>query len=148
MCAGICYICLMEPTSFPNKIHHGRNVKRFREMLGIKQEALAAQLGDDWSQKKISLLEAKETIEPALLDELAQALKVPAEAIKNFSEEAAFNVINNTFHDFHDNAQASALNYQCSFNPIDKIVELYDQLLKSEREKVAMLERMLKERKD
>ena len=142
MCAGICYICLMEPTSFPNKIHHGRNVKRFREMLGIKQEALAAQLGDDWSQKKISLLEAKETIQPELLDELAQALKVPAEAIKNFSEEAAFNVINNTFNDH----SANNLNYQCSFNPIDKIVELYDQLLKSEREKVAMLERMLKER--
>lgn len=140
MCAGICYICLMEPTSFPNKIHHGRNVKRFREMLGIKQEALAGQLGDDWSQKKISLLEAKETIEPALLDELAQALKVPAEAIKNFSEEAAFNIISNTYHD-----NSASVHY--TFNPIDKIVELYDELLKSEREKVAMLERMLKERK-
>lgn len=27
------------------KIHEGRNVKRFREMLGIKQEALAFNLG-------------------------------------------------------------------------------------------------------
>lgn len=35
------------------KIHEGRNVKRFREMLGIKQEALAFELGDDWNQKKI-----------------------------------------------------------------------------------------------
>jgi len=26
-------------------IHQGRNVKRFREMLGIKQEALAFELG-------------------------------------------------------------------------------------------------------
>ncbi len=34
------------------KIHQGRNVKRFREMLGIKQEALALELGDDWNQKK------------------------------------------------------------------------------------------------
>lgn len=33
-------------------IHHGRNVKRFREMPGIKQEGLAYQLGDDWNQKK------------------------------------------------------------------------------------------------
>lgn len=24
----------------PNQIHQGRNVKRFREMLGLKQEAL------------------------------------------------------------------------------------------------------------
>lgn len=48
----------------PSKqIHQGRNVKRFREMLGIKQEALAYELGEDWNQKKISLLEQKEEIE-------------------------------------------------------------------------------------
>ncbi len=26
------------------KVHHGRNVKRFREMFGIKQEALAMEV--------------------------------------------------------------------------------------------------------
>jgi hypothetical protein len=46
----------MEPTDSPRKVHQGRNVKRFREMLGIKQEALADQRGGDWSQKKTSLL--------------------------------------------------------------------------------------------
>jgi transcriptional regulator with XRE-family HTH domain len=45
-----------------HKVHEGRNVKRFREMLGIKQEALAYELGDGWSQKKISLLEQKSQI--------------------------------------------------------------------------------------
>lgn len=44
------------------KIHQGRNVKRFREMLGIKQEALAYALGEDWNQKKVSLLEQKDAI--------------------------------------------------------------------------------------
>ena len=34
------------------KVHEGRNIKRFREMLGIKQDALAADLGDDWNQQK------------------------------------------------------------------------------------------------
>jgi len=29
------------------KIHQGRNIKRFREMLGIKQEMLAHELGED-----------------------------------------------------------------------------------------------------
>lgn len=42
-----------------HKIHQGRNIKRFREMLGIKQEVLAFDLGDHWTQKKISLLEKK-----------------------------------------------------------------------------------------
>ena len=50
-----------------HKIHQGRNVKRFREMLGIKQEALAFDIGGDWNQKKVSLLEQKEIIEDALL---------------------------------------------------------------------------------
>jgi hypothetical protein len=48
----------MQPTDKEN-IHQGRNVKRFREMLGIKQEALAYELGSDWNQNKISLLEQK-----------------------------------------------------------------------------------------
>src|SRR5215212_6352972 len=78
-------------------IHQGRNVKRFREMLGIKQEALALELGDDWNQRKISLLEQKEIIEPELLEQIATALKVPVEAIKNFDEEAAISFIGNTF---------------------------------------------------
>ena len=49
-------------------IHQGRNVKRFREMLGIKQEALAVELGDDWNQRKVSLLEQKEVIEDELVE--------------------------------------------------------------------------------
>lgn len=32
-------------------------------MLGIKQEAMVFELGDNWNQKKISLLEQTETIE-------------------------------------------------------------------------------------
>lgn len=120
-------------------IHQGRNVKRFREMLGIKQEALALELGEDWSQRKISLLEQKELIEPELLDQVAKALKVPAEAIRNFDEEAAINVIGNNYHDH----STSNVNYHCTFNPIDKIVELYDALVKSEKEKVEILQKML-----
>ena len=53
------------------KIHMGRNVKRFREMLGLKQEGLAYELGDDWSQKTISLIEQKEAIEDDLFEQLA-----------------------------------------------------------------------------
>ncbi|MEX2566890.1 MAG: helix-turn-helix transcriptional regulator [Cyclobacteriaceae bacterium] len=120
-------------------MHQGRNIKRFREMLGIKQESLAHELGEDWSQKKISLLEQKETVEAEILAQVSEILKIPVEAIQNFDEEQAINIISNTFHDFKDNAIASAMNYQCSFNPIDKIVQLYD-------EKIALYERMLKEK--
>jgi transcriptional regulator with XRE-family HTH domain len=116
-------------------IHQGRNVKRFREMLGIKQEALALELGDDWNQRKVSLLEQKAVIEQELLDQVAKVLKVPADAIKNFDEETAFNIIGNTYHD-----HAASVYY--NFNPIDKIIELYDKLLKEKDEKIALLEKL------
>ncbi len=121
------------------KIHQGRNIKRFREMQGIKQEALAYDLGDDWNQKKISMLEQKEEIDLTLLQKVSEVLKLPVEAFQNFDEEQAINIISNTFHDFKDNAVASAMNYQCDFNPIEKVVQLYD-------EKIALYERMLKEK--
>ncbi|WP_343693656.1 helix-turn-helix transcriptional regulator [Chitinophaga sp.] len=49
-------------TFIPQKAHHGRAVKRIREILHIKQDVLADALGI--SQQSISLLETKETIEP------------------------------------------------------------------------------------
>ena len=129
-------------TDTNDKIHQRRNVKRFREMLGIKQKALASELCDDWNQKKISLLEQKETIEPGLLEQVAKALKVPLEAIKNFDKEGIFNIIGNTYND-----SSASVNYQPTFNPIDKIVELYDALVKSEKEKVDMLQKLIDEGK-
>ena len=123
-------------------IHQGRNVKRFREMLGIKQEGLAFDLGDEWNQKKISQLEQKEEIDDKLLEQVAAFLKVPMEAIKNFDEEQAVNIISNTAS--FDNCQQPAFfNHYPSFNPIDKIVELYDLLVKSEKEKVDLMKEIL-----
>lgn len=95
------------------KIHHGRNIKRFREMMGIKQEALAHELGEDWSQKKVSLLEQKEEVEEELLRQVAEILKVPAEAVKNFSEEVAMQIFNNSFES-HENSTLNAINNYCS----------------------------------
>lgn len=123
-------------------IHQGRNIKRFREMLGIKQEALALELGEDWNQRKISLLEQKDVIEEDLLAQVAKVLKVPVEAIKNFDEESAIHNIQNNYDSAVVNA-GPTINYKCSFNPIDKIVELYEALVKSEKEKVELLQNLL-----
>jgi len=120
------------------KIHQGRNIKRFREMLGIKQEALAFDLGEDWNQKKISLLEQKDVVEETLLKKISDVLKIPVEAFQNFDEEQAINIISNTITN-HEGSTGIAYNFHPTFNPIDKVVELYD-------EKIALYERMLKEK--
>ncbi|MEO3402389.1 helix-turn-helix transcriptional regulator [Mucilaginibacter sp. CAU 1740] len=132
-------------TNESKNIHHGRNIKRFREMLGLKQEALAIELGDDWSQRRVSLLEAKETIEDEILAQIAAILRVPVEAIKNFDEEKAiYNIQNNYEGSNNQGAQSSYSTF--NFNPIDKLIELfeenkqlYERLLASEREKVELL---------
>lgn len=128
----------MSQFNTPNKkVHHGKNIKRFREILGIKQEALADELGDGWNQKKVSLLEQRETIETNILTQVAAILKIPVQAIENFDEEQAMNIISNTAS--FDNCQyPTFLNHQPTFNPIDKIVELYD-------EKIALYERLLQD---
>ena len=125
------------------KIHHGRNIKRFREMMGIKQEALAHELGADWSQKKISLLEQKEEVEDELLRQVAEILKVPAEAIKSFDEDQVVNIISNTFND-----QSNGYNYYPTFNinPLEKWLESLEEIKRLNEDKIALYERMLKEK--
>lgn len=131
----------MTYTDTPNhKVHQGRNVKRFREMLGIKQDVLAYELGDDWNQQKVSLLEQKETIDTPLLQQISAALKIPAEAIQNFDEEQAVNVISNTFGDHGIGYQR---NDNCSFNPLDKMVELYERMLQQQREMIDELKKLV-----
>jgi transcriptional regulator with XRE-family HTH domain len=119
-------------------IHQGRAIKRIREILGREQKDLASDLGV--TQQAISLLEAKETVDPKMLDDVAKALKVPVDAIKKFNEEAAISVVANTFSDFKDNAIASAMNYHPSFNPLDKVIELYERMIKERDELIAKLQ--------
>lgn len=129
-------------TTKPN--HIGRKISRIRELRNMKQEALAQAMGTN--QQAISILENSEVVEDEKLVEVAKALGVTVEAIKNFSEEAVFNIINNTFQDSSSNNN----NYLCTINPLDKIIslfeekeKLYERLLQAEKDKVAYLEKLL-----
>jgi transcriptional regulator with XRE-family HTH domain len=121
-------------------IHIGRKISRIRELRGMKQEALASLMGV--SQQAISKIEQSAEVEDLALEKIAQALGVTAEAIRGFTEEAVFNIISNTFHNSSTDSStliASSMNYQPTFNTVEKIVELYERLLASEREKVELL---------
>ncbi len=58
------------------------------------------------------------------LNEIAKALGVNADVIKNFSEQTAINIVSSTLHD-----NAGSVFYNRTFNPIDKIVELYERMI-------------------
>lgn len=125
-------------------IHEGRNVKRIREILGVKQDSLAFDLG--LSQQAISQLEQKEALDADMLERIAKVLKVPVDAIKNFDEQAAINIISTNFTS-HDHSTMNGVNYYPTFNPIDKVVELYERMLKDKNEMIDRLEALLKEKK-
>ncbi len=124
--------------------HIGRKIERIRELRQMKQDTLAAGLGI--SQQAVSKMEQSEEVDDEKLSKVATLLGVSVEAIRNFNEETAINNIN-TFND------SSAFNFQCHFNPLDKLIELveenkklYERLLKSEQEKSALLETLLKKK--
>ncbi|WP_456313832.1 hypothetical protein [Pseudomonas shirazensis] len=65
------------------------------------------------------------------------------EGIKNFSGEAVLNNIQNYYEGSVINS-GPVVNHNCSFNPLDKVVELYERLVLAEKEKVEYLEKLLK----
>jgi transcriptional regulator with XRE-family HTH domain len=122
-----------EPNPAP-KVHHGRNIKHLREMLGVKQEYIAQEM--QLTQQAVSKLEQKQVIEDELMHQVSRILDVPVDAIRNLDEDATTNFIK-TYYD-NQGEGLPANNYP--FNPIEKVVELYERLLSAEKEKVAMLE--------
>ncbi|WP_111309755.1 MULTISPECIES: helix-turn-helix domain-containing protein [Flavobacteriaceae] len=133
----------METATKPN--HIGRKISRIRELRGMKQETLAEELGI--SQQAVSKIEQSETIEDDKLEQIANVLGVTKEGIENFSDEAVFNIINNTYNNnSSDNSTliSSSVNYQPTFNTVEKIVELYERLVQAEKDKIEYLEKLLK----
>lgn len=131
------------------KKHFGRNISRIREMKGMKQETLAELLGI--SQQKMSVLENTADLDDAKLNDIAKALEVPTQAIKEYSDERMINYVNN----FYDNSSSQGNSFNqgmyATFNPLDKLVEayeenkkLYERLLQAEKEKLAYVEQFLK----
>ena len=142
----------MEKTSKPPSKHLGRKIRQMRELLGVRQEAVAEKIGV--SQQAISKMEQSEKVDDAMLERIAKALGVNPEAIKNLDEEATvYNIIQNNYEGSKNEVAPNFVkgnNNHFTFNPVDKWLEaieenkrLYEELLKSEREKVEMLQKLL-----
>ena len=129
------YLYTMSTASKPK--HIGRNISRIRELRGMKQEALAMAIGV--SQQTISNIENSEVVEEDKLILIAKELGVTPEAINNFTDEAVFNYFSN----FYDSSTGQVNHNNCTFNPLDKVVELYERLVQAEKDKVAYLEKLL-----
>ncbi|MDY9918231.1 MAG: helix-turn-helix transcriptional regulator [Proteiniphilum sp.] len=134
----------VEPTEKLNRRHIGRNVQRVRMYFGVKQEALAADLGI--SQPEVSKIEQQDEIEEGLLSQIADVLGVSPEVIRDFDAEKAIYNINNIRDNTFEQGSTSIAQFEQKdttiapqINPLEKVVELYERLLQSEREKIELL---------
>src|SRR5690606_21299927 len=115
------------------KIKQGEVVAKLRRMQGIKQEALGKMCPSNFSQQKISEFESQVVIEEPTLEELAEALGVTVEFIKNFNDDnAIYNIQHN--HDFKEHAVAHQ-NHQPIFNESPKLTILLEKLLEDDQTK-------------
>lgn len=135
----------MEKTNKMKKEHLGYNVKRIREILGVKQEDLAERL--QLSQQSVSKMENKINLDHQMLEKIANALNIPSDAIREFTDEDAVHIVSNTLLGQY----ATLYNNSTMDNPIERIVQLYEEkvalyerMLQSEKEKAALLEELLR----
>lgn len=130
----------METKTKRRTSHIGRKIGSIRKLRGLSQDEVAKGLGI--SKQAVSKIEQSETIEEERLKQVADVLGVTVDGIKSFNDEK---VLYNT-QNFYDTSSVtnSPINNGFEFtiinNPIEKIIELYETLLKVEREKVAILQ--------
>ena len=141
------------------RVHHGRNIRRTRIEKNMNQEGLSELV--HLSHPAVSKYEKMKVIDDEMLQRFARALNVPFDYLKTLEEDAQTVVFeNNTVNDseqytggakinigtvksYTEDTDSSNDNRVNNFNPIDKITELYERLLKEKDEKYAALERRL-----
>lgn len=121
----------------------GRKIGRIRELRGMKQSTMAIELGI--AQQNVSKLENRDEIGDKLLEKVANILGVKPQGIRNFKEGDLQEIV--TCMQTKEEKEMR-INYSPSFDPMEKIVTLYDEkvvllerLVKSEQEKIELLKR-------
>lgn len=141
-------------------VHQGENVRKLRGYEGMKQFDLADKMGV--TQQFVSKLERQPVIAREYMERIADALKVAPEVIENMEETPVSVVIENNTYDFESGSNnngvgsgyISEVNDNKVLHPIEKLLELtkenaslYERMMANEKEKAALLEKLLKEKK-
>ena len=118
---------------FTNKtsLKRGRKIERVRKLRGFTQSDLAEKLGV--SKQAISKLEQAENIGDEKLNEVAIALGVTFEGLRDFTEEKVLYNTNN----FYDNCGVTASNIVANVetlnNPLKETIEMFERQLQAAR---------------
>ena len=119
----------METITNTLTLHKGRKIERVRKLRGLTQAQLGERLGGI-SKQAISKIEQSEEIDDIRLKEVAEALDVTFEGLKNFNEEKVlYNTIN-----FYENSGVQATTISANVetvinNPLEKTFEFFEKQL-------------------
>lgn len=123
----------METANYTNMLHIGRKIERIRRLRGLTQTELGDVLGI--TKQAVSKMEQTEQIDDERLKNIAEALGVTEDGLKNFHEERVIYNTNNFYENCGVTSTAISGNTE-NFNnfPIEKTIELFEKLLEKERQ--------------
>lgn len=126
-------------------IHHGHNIKRIREARNIKQFTMADEM--KLSQQMLSKLENKRKIDDETLQKIADYLHIDLQDLKELEDYPTTIIFENNTNNIETNNGTTATgiaenNATANNDPaLDKITELYERMLKEERDRNEMLQK-------
>lgn len=122
----------METIENVHAYHKGRKIERVRKLKGFTQTDLGKKLGI--SKQAISKLEQTENISNEKLKEIADALDVTFEGLRDFNEDR---VINNTIN-FYENCGVNTTNILTNIkninSPVEELIEVFERQLREIRD--------------
>lgn len=117
-------------------MHIGHNIKRIREIQGIKQEAFGQLCRSRYSQQRISDFENMVALEEPLLEELSTALGVTPEFVKSFKDEnVIYNIQNNSNSTFSDHSVGLSAQPTIHNDGSEKLIALLEKFIEDDRAK-------------
>ena len=128
----------METEKYTNTIHLGRKIERVRRLRGMTQ----AELGDLLGITK-QAVEQTEKFDDERLGEIASALGVTVDGLKNFNEETILYNTNNFYENCGVKSAVSNTGNNQTFNsfPVEQVIEIFEKLLDKQKEQFETLKK-------
>ncbi|OYD40439.1 helix-turn-helix domain-containing protein [Sphingobacterium cellulitidis] len=112
-------------------LHKGRKIERVRKLRGWTQSDLAERM--KISKQAVSKLEQSENIGDEKFKEVAEALGVTYEGLRDFTEEKVLYNTNNFYENSGVSASNIAANVENIHNPLKETIEMFERQLAAAR---------------